>query len=158
LQDQVTTIRQNFVKDQRPYLWFTNENVQLQWDKDRAGAVWTHHFTNYGKSPAVEFGIEERLIVGADAMKRIEAIALPYHSPKNVVPQSKNQFASAFVSVSQEDFTAATQHDGWIVLFGTFIYSDSLGNRYLTDFCHSRLASGAIYDCEYDHTKTKSPN
>jgi hypothetical protein len=160
LQDQVGVIRHNFTKEQQPFIWLSSEHSVLKWDADK-NASWTYHYTNYGKSPA-RYEADRVLEVGPDALTKIamhQMPTLPSSKITGQLPAGKGDFFTAVAPVSKETFDEAMKHDNWIVIAGTFIYYDSVGNRYTTDFCGSHLASNAIASCNYKHKiNKKNPN
>jgi hypothetical protein len=72
-------------------------------------------------------------------------------------PGKSNFFTLTARDVSKQDFDEAMTHDDWVVVAGTFWYYDFAGNLYTSDFCGTRLATGAIGNCHYKH-KAKKPN
>ena len=156
-QAQVEILRRNFIKEQRPHVWFTNDPQSIQWD-DAKGAGWTYHYTNYGKSPAVDIRSVQRLIVAPDAIKKLKPIPLPHERTGGFLPPTKSDFATAYSRGTREELDDARQHDGWIAIYGSFVYHDGAGNLYITDFCGFLYGNGAVGICVYDHTKRQNPN
>ncbi len=154
LQDQVVTMRHNFNAEQRPFMWITNDNASIGWDK-AVGAFWTFHYTNYGKATA-SYVIDHFLLIGPDALNNVTKHKMPSlrgakETATSKLPQGKTDYITATFFVPQEFFDEALKHDNWIVVAGTFVYYDLAGNLYTTDFCSGHLASNAISICKYKH-------
>jgi hypothetical protein len=157
LQDQVDTIHRNFIKEQRPSLWFNDQDSVLSWNPE-FGANWTFHYTNYGKSTAVNYRVDRRLEVGPDALRRVASDDVPSIPGKGTLPPGKVDYVTgADKEVSFAEFKEAEKHDNWIIFFGTFYYFDLAGNHYFVDFCQAGMGSGATGNCEY-HPKRHKPN
>jgi hypothetical protein len=152
-QDQVETLRHNFIKEQQPYLWFTNETAILDWTEWEGGtASWTYHITNYGKSPAVNYSVDRHTETGPDALKKIKEYKISrqlWSWKGSRLPQGKDDYFTSYVKISGKDWQQAKANDQWIVTVGTFIYYDLAGFPHADDFCVSYFANGSVTYCEY---------
>jgi hypothetical protein len=152
---QVDTLRRNFVNEQQPYVWFTNETAIVDWTEWKGGtASWTYRITNYGKSPAINYSVDRHTEIGPDALEKVKnyRISRQFWSWKGSrLPQGKDDLFSSYAKISGKDWEQAKAHDQWIVTVGTFIYSDLSGVLHADDFCVSYLANGLVMYCEYKH-------
>ncbi len=158
-QDQVRTLQQNFIKEERPYVWFTNQPQNVNFDPVNKCASWTEHITNYGKSTA-EYAVDKVLEVGPDAYAKILRHTVPpirRADAFNRMPPGKDDFFTAHnCSVSQRDWEEALKHDGWIIIAGTLSYYDQVGNLYTVDFCDGRGANGSSKNLPYAHRTVRA--
>jgi hypothetical protein len=153
--------REQFQKDERPYIWIKNEglgNPEFIYDKDLAGGnlstgqiLWSVHYTNYGKTPADNLISQALMSVGLNA---------PFRSPpgfpklKNRVgvptPPNKDDFLTVISQpgITSQRFNELNATNDGIRAQIRITYSDAYGGEYETIICLSKLASGAIKYCE----------
>ncbi len=160
-QAQSTSWKQ-FVTDQRPYVWLTNDLGPFTIASHSSGntsekLAFNFHFTNYGKSPAIYCRSEGRIVFGKNAENTIYFRSL---DPKGgtIIPPRKDAFNTAW-SDSPVDPALLTriQTAGTIeyVTVSEYIqYSDTSGNTYSSEFCLQRNPGPGITFCK-DHNSIK---
>ena len=160
-----------FIKDQRPYIWLTTKGVgppRLETlpsgkYKGRGVVMWNVEFTNYGRGPAHDTRIVDFVFVGEGnghtpipehrwlAMKkRVGRTIQPHGVP--IAPNDK-MFTTATseyhtIDITRDVFEASLTMEYGLILIGTVFYSDAAGNSYQTGFCLARHLTGAIGACE----------
>jgi hypothetical protein len=137
----------NFIVDQRPYIWLTNNLGSPQvWNKRTDGKVqitWAFHYTNYGKTPANNVTVESFIRLGNGEFKHGEG----YVGRQNgePIPPNKDDFSEIpSWPISPDEANQYAAMDSGISIAGIFTYEDAPGNRYETDFCIGRLQLGGI--------------
>lgn len=157
---QVWVMRDNFVKDERPFIWLAhgekgNESTTLGWIPDK-GVVWNINYTNYGKTPANDISVARWVEVGEDAVGQLNKHRPDLSRVRNgqIIPPGGtfvNFTTASNNTVSQSEYDAALQRDGWLAVGGSFIYYDAVGNQYVTDFCYYMQANRVTHNCVYKH-------
>ncbi|MGA2816101.1 MAG: hypothetical protein ABSE67_07350 [Xanthobacteraceae bacterium] len=51
-EDALELIRQDFIADERPIIWLTNDAPGIALIQPSGQIVWNYYYTNYGKTPA----------------------------------------------------------------------------------------------------------
>jgi hypothetical protein len=131
----------------QPYVWIYGLPTYSIYKNPKDGSsqvIVDVHYFNYGKSPAISLQRSSDLEIGADALKRIHT--KPLHLAKSLLPPSKEDFFSA-VTPPTNSLPDILKDDA-IVIVSRSQYLDMLGHRYETDFCMTRLATGAWQYCE----------
>lgn len=146
--------RDLFRQDQRPYMWLTDHHDEPRCVQEGNGTsgecllVWDWHFTNFGRSPALDVRIAGRLAVGptASAAKRNFDFFPIDGAP---TPTNKDGFSTAFwpIRITLEKFDQLMNADNSIVLYGRISYSDAYGSRYESRFCRVHLKEGPVAYC-----------
>lgn len=143
--------KNNFIIDQRPYVWLTNNlgNPEL-WNKRTDGKVqiiWTYHYTNYGRTPANNILIETFIRLGNGPFEHMEGYKEPTHGAP--LPPTKDDHGTIVsAALTPDEANQFVDMDGGIGIAGIFTYEDASGNRYETEFCIARLKTG---DIAYQH-------
>ncbi len=145
--------RENFRHDQRPYIWLTNELGSPRIVSPRAGqsatgqVIWTYHFTNYGKSPALNVRFYQYIKIGDRGFTSSYGAKEEHRG----APLPPNQDSIATVvsdEISREEFNQLLIADERISTRIRFVYSDSYAENYETGICLTRLHTGAIGYCK----------
>jgi len=144
----------NFAADQRPYIWthrtaLSPENNVISYKDGKL--FWTFHYTNFGKSPAIGYQVDEHVAVGPNAMSEVKWTDIPKdsHDSRSILPPGDDNFTSAkSLPISQDVAAVVLQSDQQIVLFGHFDYWGMDGSYYSSEFCAFRLHNGNIASCE----------
>jgi hypothetical protein len=150
----ISDSRKHFVKDQRPYIWLTNnlgapDFLRPPGSTDQKGYVaWAWHYTNYGKTPASQVTLNEGMQIGDNALSKPRTFDGPDHVLPPL-PPTKDDFSSAFFKdkVSLEEFHRLMTTEETIVVYGHFTYTDASGKGYETGFCIYHLMLGPIAYC-----------
>jgi hypothetical protein len=161
---QLEDARDNFARDQQPIIWVTPKtptfsvNQMLEWNIE---------YSNYGRSPALNFRTCIRATLGSEALNRAKmptgADCANARTSVSVVPPTYPGFATATSDgvLTQADVNAIEQFSGGLVVLGHFEYDDASGHSYVSSFCEYRLKSGALAHCpkynDYKRTKLISP-
>ena len=144
---QLKDARDNFIKDQRPYVWIANSangraNVDYEPSPPNGLAV-TLHYTNFGKFPAV--GLQWASEFHAGDFVR----PTPMSTKKTILPTNKDDFViflSQPLTPEQIVNLKSTQHA--IVIKIWWKYFDTSGNWYETDTCNWNITPFAWGPCE----------
>jgi hypothetical protein len=161
--ESISNTQDNFIKDQTPYIWITPQPPVVT-----AGEHfrWDVHYSNYGRSPAINLHTCVGSLYGA-TMDSISTIHFPSGgrcdnkttppTSLTVVPPGFPGYASSFDQakvLTPEDVSNIKGHDGGAILYGVIMYEDSTGHSFETGFCAYRLQSGALANCEkYNYIK-----
>jgi hypothetical protein len=158
--DALDLTRENFIKDQQPYMWPTLQNPAMEADKP---VFWNISYSNYGRSPAhnmkmcvdVAWGKGAALNMHPHTIEECEKVTgvLSYET---VVPPGYAGYTTAttIVPVDKTIIGVIKSHDGALAIIGTMIYDDASGHSYETTFCKFLFASGAIGACQkYNYIK-----
>jgi hypothetical protein len=159
-QQSITTARELFQKDQRPYLWYSViKPCPIARDKIMCANI---HFVNYGKSPAIREHGRGQIFFGKDALQQGDTwfAKLPPKTPEGVatsiVPPGiptevdKAPFSSIFSdkTATISDLGYIVMHDAAVVWVAREEYYDISGNFYTSEICVLRLANGLLGHCE----------
>jgi hypothetical protein len=165
-EDSIAQNRDQFRRDQRPYIWATNTGLgtpQYFFPKPDEVApgytgpvgqiFWAYHFTNYGKSPAYNvITIARGMKLGKDSQFQASH---NFSSPNTgtPLPPGKDDFADAVSDpgIDASRFKQLLAEDGAISIEVKIIYSDSYGGQYETGMCFQHLKTGAIQYCDHNN-------
>jgi hypothetical protein len=158
--------REQFVKDQRPYVWIFEyidpKNVHINENEK----MWINlPLINYGKSPAVRAKSTGKIFMGPDAMKQAdkwfndlgtgpiltEPDAVDIFPPG--IPSDREKPFGGYSTLMTDkvlksgdvDYILHTEQPIAIVMRTQ--YYDLAGNRYWSDMCMSRFATGSYPRC-----------
>jgi hypothetical protein len=164
--DALTVTRDNFIKDQRPYIWFTNTgegspdfhrtvNATTRQALTSGQVIWTFHATNYGKTPAYKVRSWRYIKLGtAPFVPSHSSITAPTIDPPIPPGHEVMDTIVSEAGVEFSDFNSLLAIPigngniyGGISIKGRFEYEDGSGNSYTTDFCLTRLNLGAVAFC-----------
>jgi hypothetical protein len=143
------TARDNFRTEQRPIVWLTNnpgspEFMPNQQKADGTGRIiWSWHFTNYGKTPALHLSFRHFMTIENSSEQSYGSVS-PFASAP--LPTSKDDFATVISrpGFSADQFTKLMETNG-IGISGEITYSDVYGESYVTTFCLRHLPHAIGY-------------
>jgi hypothetical protein len=144
--------QENTVRELRPYVWLANQvgdksSVYVTYFAQAQQFAVTFHYTNFGRSPAVNLQTSKSLYYGADALSQIKTLPLPPN--ETLLPTGKEDFFSVVSRrVSQEEFSTLMHSDSYIVVAARLRYSDISGRSYETDLCMQHFAVDSWAWCE----------
>jgi len=145
-QQQIRNSMDSLRRDQQPYVWIdgspTEQTYKVPGTSETQILV-NANYKNFGKSPAIATQRYSNVQVGPGAIAKIQAGNLA--QAKSLVPPTKSDFFTAATAplTSVPDLTG----DDAVVLYTRMQYLDSLGHRYETNFCMSRLHTGTWRYC-----------
>jgi hypothetical protein len=147
----VSLARENFLKDQRPYLWLTNNFGVPGYIEEFRFPAWPWHYTNYGRTPANNVHITASMNVGENAL----TAARPFEPSKRAapIPPGKDDFSTAIAKQAMpksELLRLLKNVDGSALVYGRINYTDAAGTPYETGFCFYGIKTGAIAYCTED--------
>jgi hypothetical protein len=169
---QVYLLKDQFSKEQRPYVWIKTDNVIFDRDWQSKKGVppisWNVSAVNYGKTPAVNVSFcavvsltntpteitkeltKEKIDSGCGGLNNVNVI-------EGVIPQGEKMYKTLTpnhgYSPESIDFLSGT--DDAMAISGHIEYEDMAGKPYRSTFCGVRFASGAIHFCEPNQNKIK---
>jgi hypothetical protein len=157
---------EHFSQDQRPYIGlylaleppagqqrsasnagsvlnlYHNPKNSAQWQ-----IVWSIHYKNFGKSPALSVRTDKAVEVGNNAFQRWHWTKLDDFSG-TILQSGQDVFVSApSKPISEQDAKDDIAGDFRVVLFGHIEYQGLDGRSYWTEFCIQQLATGATAFC-----------
>lgn len=154
-QESLEQARKSFVRDQRPYIWLTNDLGHPGYIEARVNSVltdqriaWDFHYLNYGKSPAHNVRFFAVVLSGANADEMPRPLA-PFVGPGVPLPPGQTDLATAISRkrISRETFTGLEHQQNAILTYGVIKYEDADGNEYESGFCFHNLATAAVMFC-----------
>ena len=156
---------EHFVQDERPYLGLnltlepppgakaTASNkgsyiyvADIPNDPNYVRILWSIHFKNYGKSPAVHVRFDRHMELGINAFQR-------WHwgettGAGDTLPPTADQYITiGSEKILKSGLDSILKSDNQMVIFGHFDYEGLGGGSYWTEFCISFLASGSNSMC-----------
>lgn len=160
----VNVTKDQFTKDQRPYIWYTHIDIDPPAIGKKITAMVT--FRNVGKSPALKLWIPEvDILYGANA----ETLADKYFEifQRYKVVRSHPEYSSVLLfpespadqntylrhpAASADDLTAEeaqwiSNHANSLYIVGKVFYEDMAGNTYHSDFCVMTGKGGEFANC-----------
>lgn len=149
----VQDARNNFRRDQRPYIWMANMTVGPSYDVTRKEIVWNWFYANYGKTPAYQSKGRQFMKLGTGPFKFSSLHGDIAFAP--LPPNRAGEYDTVFSQpgVTPEEFQAFMQVDGGIQMRVDISYSDSYGGQYYTGFCFSHNANGSVQYCDNTYMK-----
>jgi len=151
----IVATRSNFIRDQRPYMWFKPEQPKFEEGKP---VYWSLHFVNYGRSPAYNVATCTILWYGQSPLKDVtdDTIASKCadvegkKSTTFVIHPGSDIFSTAATNgiANGDALKILRDQDMTLVITGRIKYTDGYGNAYISKFCSTHLASGAAMACE----------
>lgn len=154
--DSLQLARDNFIKDQRPYLLITKIFPDPQIAPGKV-MYWRIEQVNYGRSPAINTIGRTDVFNGMNALSQANDFfaKLPKRFVRNVGsqgivgPNAPAVFSSirSHGVITPAEVTFITTHDLAVAVVGRLQYEDLSGNTYYTDFCYSTFVTGAITYC-----------
>jgi hypothetical protein len=162
-QRQLITMREQFARDQRPYVIPTHIAPEQNSHREELapGQIiqWRIESLNYGRSPAVNMTGNDQIFFGSNAEAEVDKYfkQLPkvltrtggsqgFRAP-NGLGEPGFTTAQAHKPLAESDITFIKTHDFGIFVAGRIQYEDMRGKVYSTDFCYSTFLTGAIPMC-----------
>ena len=152
-QAALKTAQENFRKEQRPIVWLndlgTPTFIPNRKTADGTGQiVWSWHFTNYGRSPALHMSFDHFMRIENATEGSYGSVGPSAAAP---VPTHKDNFATVVSrpGISLDEFNRLFGTDEAIGVAGEISYFDAYGGKYQTTFCLHHLSSGAIGYCKH---------
>ncbi len=149
----------NFRLGQRPIVSLTNDLGTPQYFPPPSNQiVWEWHFTNYGKTPAIELKTGTEYMKIGQTGKWIPS----YHAKDTKLNRSTHPLPpetperATVVSdpgITQSQFNQLLTESYSISIRGTLYYTDVYREKYETGFCITRLNGGGITWCEGNYIK-----
>jgi hypothetical protein len=158
--DSMAQARDNFTKDQTPYVWATPKEPIV---KIGENIRWDIQYSNYGRSPALNMRSCIQATWGNAGLSFLNSVHFPSMdecigslgstiNPKSVsvLPPGYPGYSSTFGSdpLTEPLFNAITSTEGGGFIYGVFQYEDKAGNLYESAFCNFRFRSGAVGACD----------
>jgi hypothetical protein len=160
--ESLDLVRDNFRKDQRPYVWLRNDllfpaHLQVK-VKDGSTtderATWDWHFTDYGKTPALHVKFISRMNTGENALTASRALS-DTESKGAPLPPGKDDFSTAIspTRITKDELNRLIEgFDGSVVVYGRIEYTDAEGTPYESGFCFHTLRTHAVSYCKEENT------
>jgi hypothetical protein len=155
----VANAQENFVKDQAPYMWTTPQQPTITINEPFR---WDIHYSNYGRSPALNVRRCVRAAYGPKGFAFLASMKEPSLDDKECADAQRMPFASVSVTppgfpgystsqatdpLTQHDIDSITNTEAGAYVWGIIGYEDASGHSYESVFCSFRFKSGAIGDC-----------
>jgi hypothetical protein len=150
-QQSLTTIKEQFRADQRPYIWLSNAR-NVSYSDSLQAPIWNCEYGNFGRSPAYKIRGSSVLITGHDAMH--QAVAFPADFSGAPLPPTKTDASSALPKsrMNKDAYASLLRTDETFVIRGRIQYTDAYGEPYETGFCMLNLGSGFVMYCKEDNS------
>jgi hypothetical protein len=147
--------RDQFTKDQRPYVWLTNNGIgkpEFAPSPNSAGTgqvVWTYHYTDYGKTPAYNIHISHAIRVGDRPFQSYGFKGKTLGAP---LPPGNDVFVTVVSDpgIPKEDWDRLVSKSNikrTVSIHVRMEYSDATGGDYETGICLRLQNNGAIAYC-----------
>lgn len=141
---QLQDARDNFRKDQRPYVWITNGSAERPNVYREAGypdrIAITVHYTNFGKSPAVKVRSAFQIQTGIGANTRFKP--MPLRTSDTILPTGKDDFFIATSDpLSADDIAKTLAITGGVIVAARWQFLDLSGHLYESDICIANEAA-----------------
>jgi hypothetical protein len=157
-QNALAQARDQFREDRRPYIWLTKTGLGAPMfipnirDPRTGQVVWDWHYTNYGKTPALDIRYTHYMKLGERSYAKSNA-APSGGSVGAPLPPDKDDFSTVVsvpgITPAEFNELMAPGHLGNSVSVKIHItYTDAYRAKvYETNICLSRLNGGAISYC-----------
>lgn len=163
-----TDASNRFQQDERPYVWLNlqkHPEAGVAENARNTGSfinyfdgrlLWSFHFANFGKSPAVKFKVLGDLVIADDCVGKKITLKDSPSDPTGVLIQGQEQYVTrGSEPMTEERYKTEMGKDLRVCIFGRAIYFGMDGARYDSDFCFSRFATGAVVNCPTNKNKIK---
>ena len=158
-QEALAMARENFRKDERPYIALnpvgTQGRAQIVPSGEHAGHLsMEFQLTNYGKSPGVETARDARIAIGEGAARRI-SLHEPSATLTRIIPPNDKPaiFAYSDDPVTPQIFDDIAAGRTIAIIYGHIEYTDLLlsepQSTYLTEFCVPIVLATNAYQAEH---------
>src|SRR5260221_1231134 len=156
----IALARENFTRDQRPWLVFKIEQPKFE---DGKQVIWNVHIVNSGRTPAIHtthctviwWGPAPINDINDERINKECAKAISVTSETTISPGTEI-FTSAITanSFTGDALKQVKDQDVTLLLTARITYRDTFGNEYRTTFCGMHLATGAAKICgKYNEMK-----
>jgi len=164
--DIIKNTQENFIRDQRPYVWpAVIEEVPMKVGQAGKADI---YFVNYGKKPALDIRLAVKILVSTEtesAFQKADVWFSKYHErsklgygsqiilPQGIPPDPRatpNSYSTADTDKipPTEDAVNLIQNTNFsYAIVGVVSYFDIEGRTYRTEFCRSHFATGAAPWC-----------
>jgi hypothetical protein len=161
--DALKLSKEQFVKDQRPYVWPAEIDPHpLKLGEQVKANV---YFVNYGKTPAINEKSAGKILlfVGEGTLKQADTFFDTFDESKVIggselilppgIPQDSKKspsFITTYSDATPKDQPAIDEinkTDGSFAIVGVVTYFDSAGTHYRSNYCMMHLANGALAWC-----------
>jgi len=140
-EDAIALSKQQFVKDQRPYIG--NSQVEIPHLKIGDKVTWNYHYTNFGKSPAVGVAYRCQILLAAHKAPPMKTFFRPIHNPKYMsegfitAPGDSSGFSTCESDeiATKADIDWHNTYDASVAMRIFYEYSDTSGNVYTSRVC-----------------------
>ena len=156
-QEALGLSREQFRRDQRPYVWLTNNGLgspELVLNRRLAPPsgqiLWTFHYTDYGKSPAYHVLTHKLIRVGiGQPFRECYGFSSTPRGAGTPVPPNKDDFGTLVSDpgITPEQYDRLIGTDDAISIQVRIEYTDAYGCKYESNICLERLAVGSIQYC-----------
>jgi hypothetical protein len=160
----ITQSQNNFIFDERPYVWPAKiEPLPMKVGENIMANVYS---VNYGRTPAIHQRATGRILVAfsGDVMTQADSwfgsfnpksadfnagsqVILPPGIPPDVKQYPSHITLQGGKPDNQNAIDVLNGTDSSFAIVGTFLYEDSAGNTYRSDFCMRHLAIGSEAWC-----------
>jgi hypothetical protein len=146
-----------FITDQRPYLWITNDMGPFAMAPQSTGntsgkLAYNFHIMNYGRSPAINCKTEGLIIFGLNGESKISFQPLDSSRSNTIVPPGRDIYQTAWSDNPVESVLLTRIQTAGIIehvtVAGYVEYSDTSGNMYSSEFCIERNPNLSMVFCE----------
>jgi hypothetical protein len=151
--DTLTNSRKQFLTEERPIVWITNELgspvfVPNRVQKETGQIVWTVHYTNYGKTPTKDLKLAKSIKLGDQSFTSYGEADGEVGAP---LPPGKNDMTT-FISepgISKAQFNKLLAEMAFhgVSISMRITYADAYGGDYETGVCLTKLNMGSIGYC-----------
>jgi hypothetical protein len=155
-EDATTNSKAQFRQDQRPYVWLLSGHAydlpQISQAQGHIGYLQeAFHFSNYGKSPAVNVRQDAHIAVGDKECRELKGqiITSKYGTLMPTNDQSPFNFAYSKDTVTQEVLNSISAGDTPACIFGHFEYTDLTTIpeiTYISEFCAMLPINNATFN------------
>ena len=140
-QKQFQLTKDQFQRDQRPYIW----NTQLELPRVKVGdkVTWNFRYMNFGKSPSIGLAFRCQILLAAHKTRQKKNLFSLIHNPKYMTegfitpPGDSSGFSTceSDETATQEDIDMRKIYDATVVIKIFYEYSDTSGNAYTSRVC-----------------------
>jgi len=142
--------RKNFLAEQRPILWLTNDIGEPKVftnpkDPSEGQILWTWHYTNYGKTPPKKITFEHYFKF--DDVPPVPSYGAAKINIAAPIPPGKVDFATVVSSLMKVTEISTHLKQGQVGIIVVIKYTDVYDVNYETGICLQRTNAGSITYC-----------
>lgn len=164
-QDTLKETHQNFIADERPFLWLPNAHTAedasfstMTYNKTTQKLAWNLQIKNFGKSPAIQMSLDIHLAVGKNALQTAQHYN-PTVGKIMGAPIAPGDFSVATAwyegTISPQKLEQLRSIEGGVVAYGYAEYADRYskeGERpYSFTFCFYTQTGGLSGYCTFNN-------